>query len=96
MKKNIEISPNIEALFGIHDENLRLLAHAAVDEDFARLVDNALDEVGKTLSSLARFGLFEEAHVAAIAARASVVPESDAGAALSSAAVIFEAVPEVL
>jgi 3-hydroxybutyryl-CoA dehydrogenase len=65
-------------------------------EDFARLAASAQDEIGKTLRSLARFGLFDEAHVAAIAARVSLVAQSDAGAALSSAAVIFEGVPEVL
>jgi 3-hydroxybutyryl-CoA dehydrogenase len=64
--------------------------------EFARLAASAQDEIGQTLRSLARFGLFDEAHVAAITARATVVPESDAGAALSSAAVIFEAVPELL
>jgi 3-hydroxybutyryl-CoA dehydrogenase len=65
-------------------------------DDFDRLAASALDEVGKTLSSLARLGLFDEAHVAAIARRVTVVAESGAGAALSSSAVIFEAVPELL
>jgi 3-hydroxybutyryl-CoA dehydrogenase len=53
-------------------------------------------EVHATLSSLASFGLFEERHVAAIAGRVTVVPEGAATSALSSAAVIFEGVPEVL
>ena len=53
-------------------------------------------EVRATLSSLASFGLFDERHVAAIAGRVAVVPESAAPSALSSAAVIFEGVPEVL
>ena len=65
-------------------------------DDFDRLAADALDEVGRTLSSLARLGLFDEAHVAAIARRVTAVAEGDAGAALSSAAVIFEAVPELL
>jgi 3-hydroxybutyryl-CoA dehydrogenase len=65
-------------------------------EDFQHLAASAQDEIGQTLRSLARFGLFDEAHVAAIADRAAVVAQSDAGAALSCAAVIFEAVPEVL
>ena len=54
------------------------------------------EEVRATLSSLASFGLFDERHVAAIAGRVAVVPESAAPSALSSAAVIFEGVPEVL
>jgi 3-hydroxybutyryl-CoA dehydrogenase len=65
-------------------------------QDFARLAASAQEEVRKTLSSLASFGLFDETHVAAIAGRVAVVPQGDAGAALSCAAVIFEAVPEVL
>ena len=65
-------------------------------QDFERLAASAKEEVRNTLSSLARFGLFDEAHVAAIAARVTVVAQCDAGAALSSAAVIFEGVPEVL
>jgi 3-hydroxybutyryl-CoA dehydrogenase len=65
-------------------------------QDFERLAASAKEEVRNTLSSLARFGLFDEAHVTAIAARVTVVAQSDAGAALSSAAVIFEGVPEVL
>ena len=65
-------------------------------DDFDRLAANVLDEVGRTLSSLARLGLFDEAHGAAIARRVTVVAESGAGAALSSSAVIFEAVPELL
>jgi 3-hydroxybutyryl-CoA dehydrogenase len=62
---------------------------------FDRLAADVGDEIGRMLSSLARLGLFDEAHVAAIAGRVSVVPESGAGAALLPATVIFEAVPEV-
>ena len=64
--------------------------------DFDKLADAVLSEVKRTLASLARLGLFDEAVVAAIAARVSVIPESGAGAALSSADVVFEGVPEVL
>jgi 3-hydroxybutyryl-CoA dehydrogenase len=64
--------------------------------DFERLAATAQEEVCKTLTNLARFGLFDETHVPAIARRATVVSQSDAGAALSSAGVIFEGVPEVL
>jgi 3-hydroxybutyryl-CoA dehydrogenase len=62
----------------------------------ARLAAEAMEEVRDTLASLARLGLFDESKVAAIAARVTVVPELDAQAALSSAPVIFEGLPEVL
>jgi 3-hydroxybutyryl-CoA dehydrogenase len=64
--------------------------------DFERLADAAREEVRTTLANLARFGLFDESAVDRIALRVSVVPERDAQRALSSAAVIFEGVPEVL
>jgi 3-hydroxybutyryl-CoA dehydrogenase len=63
---------------------------------FAKLADEALSEVRKTLMSLSRFGLMTASDVDAIMSRVSVVPETDAGLALSTAAVIFEGVPEVL
>src|SRR5262249_52864623 len=53
-------------------------------------------EVRNVLATLASFGLFDAAHVDRIAARVSVVPERAAQAALSSAGIIFEGVPEVL
>jgi 3-hydroxybutyryl-CoA dehydrogenase len=66
------------------------------DGAFEALSDDALGEVGKTLRLLAQFGLFDEAAVDRIAARVSVVPQAAAEAALSSASIIFEGVPEVL
>ncbi len=66
------------------------------DAAFARLAAEAIDEVRATLASLAGCGLFDADKVDAIAARVAVVPEADAGAALSSASVIFEGIPEVL
>jgi 3-hydroxybutyryl-CoA dehydrogenase len=63
---------------------------------FAKLAGEAMDEVRGTLATLARFGLFDESKVDMIAARVTVVPEQNAPSALSSAAVIFEGVPEVL
>src|SRR4029077_4568553 len=63
---------------------------------FERLAARVQEEVRAPLPSLARFGLFDEHYVAAIAGRVAVVPESAAPSALSSAAVIFEGVPEVL
>ena len=64
--------------------------------DFEHLAAGVQEEVRATLSSLASFGLFEERHVTAIAGRVAVVSTSAAPSALSSAAVIFEGVPEVL
>src|SRR5262245_21065187 len=63
---------------------------------FARLSADALGEVRNVLGTLASFGLFDPAHVDALMTRVSVVRESDAQATLSSAAIIFEGVPEVL
>ena len=63
---------------------------------FTTLAAEAMDEVRGTLTSLARCGLFDESNVGTIAARVTVVPEADAGAALSSAFAIFEGIPEVL
>jgi 3-hydroxybutyryl-CoA dehydrogenase len=64
--------------------------------DFERLADDARQEIRRTFASLAGFGLFAESAVDALAGRVSVVPAVDAGAASSSAEVIFEGVPEVL
>jgi len=65
-------------------------------EDFQRCRSQTLDEVCRTLASLASIGLFALTAVDAIAARVRVVPQAEATAALSAAAVIFEGVPEVL
>jgi 3-hydroxybutyryl-CoA dehydrogenase len=66
------------------------------DAAFRKLSDDALAEVRNVLATFASFGLFDPAHVERIAARVTVVPERDAQAALSSAGIIFEGVPEVL
>ena len=64
--------------------------------DFDKLASEVLGEVKRTLQSLARLGLFDAALVDTIAGRVAAVPESEAAAALYSADVIFEGVPEVL
>ena len=69
---------------------------ARAAEHFARLEADALDEVRKTLASLAQLGLLTEADVDPLIARVSVAPESHSGAALSDAGIVFEGVPEVL
>ena len=63
---------------------------------FEKLAGDALAEVRNVLGTLASFGLFDPAHVDALMTRVSVARESEAQAALSSAAIIFEGVPEVL
>ena len=66
------------------------------DAAFAKLADDARGEVRNVLATLAGFGLFEPAAVETLMARVSVAPERDAQAALSSASIVFEGVPEVL
>ena len=45
---------------------------------------------------MARFGLLKPDDIDTLMTRVRIVPEADAGAALSAAAIIFEGVPEVL
>jgi 3-hydroxybutyryl-CoA dehydrogenase len=56
----------------------------------------ALDEVRKTLASLARLGLMRDADTQAIMARVAVVPAKGTSAALAAAGLVFEGVPEVV
>ena len=65
-------------------------------DDFQRCRAQALNEVRQTLANLAELGLFAATAVDTIAARVTVVAQADAAVALSSAAVIFEGVPEVI
>lgn len=65
------------------------------DAGYAQVAEEALAEVRTTLATLAGFGLFAPDAVDRIAARVSVLRESDAERALRDAAVIFEGVPEV-
>jgi 3-hydroxybutyryl-CoA dehydrogenase len=65
-------------------------------DKFAALETDALGEIRKTFASMARFGLLAAGDVETLMDRVSIVPEADAGAALSGAAIIFEGVPEVL
>jgi 3-hydroxybutyryl-CoA dehydrogenase len=64
-------------------------------EAFAALAEAATAEIAATLRSLSAIGLFDAAHVAAIAARVRVVAAAEAGPALRAAEVIFEGVPEI-
>jgi 3-hydroxybutyryl-CoA dehydrogenase len=65
-------------------------------EPFARLQAEALDEVEKTLLSLARFGLLTDVEAQTVIARVSVVPASRSVDALAGAGIVFEGVPEVV
>ena len=64
--------------------------------DFARLREEAIEEIRGTLRTLARFGLFAPTMVEAIVARVRVLPMTGSTAAFAKAAIIFEGVPEVL
>jgi 3-hydroxybutyryl-CoA dehydrogenase len=65
-------------------------------DKFKALELEALGEVRKTFASMARFGMLTEADIDTLMARVRIVPEAGAGDALSSSAIIFEGVPEVL
>jgi 3-hydroxybutyryl-CoA dehydrogenase len=64
--------------------------------EFAILAEAALGEIAATFGTLSRLGLMEAAVIPTLLARVSVVSRPDADAALGSAAVIFEGVPEML
>jgi 3-hydroxybutyryl-CoA dehydrogenase len=63
-------------------------------DDFVVLQTEALTEVRKTLTSLARFGLLTEQDTDAVAARIAVVAAKDMGPKLAGAGMVFEGVPE--
>jgi 3-hydroxybutyryl-CoA dehydrogenase len=65
-------------------------------EQFARLQADALDEVGKTLASLSRFGLLTDDDAKTVIARVSVVSANDGTVALGRAGIVFEGVPELV
>ena len=63
---------------------------------FAQLATDTLAEVSDTLTSLAALGLFDEKQAERLGRRVKVLPEAAVQQELSSAAVIFEGLPEVL
>jgi 3-hydroxybutyryl-CoA dehydrogenase len=69
---------------------------ARPEEQFAALEAEALGEVGKTLASLARFGLLTEKDAGVVISRVSVVSGQNMAAALAGAGIVFEGVPEVV
>jgi 3-hydroxybutyryl-CoA dehydrogenase len=64
--------------------------------DFARLADDVTTEVRATLADLAALGLFAASAIDKVAARVRVADEAQAASTLTSAAIIFEGVPEVI
>jgi len=86
----------IAVVFAYAGHDVALVDFKARDDAaFKKLSDEALGEVRNTLATLASFDLFDAAAIETLTARVCVVAEKDAQAALSSASVIFEAVPEV-
>ena len=63
---------------------------------FDKLAADALTEIRATLQTLARVGMLSDDAVDPVLARVRIVSETDAGAALRNAAIIFEGVPEVV
>jgi 3-hydroxybutyryl-CoA dehydrogenase len=87
----------IAVVFAYAGHDVTLVDFKARDDAaFRRLADEARGEVRSVLATLASFGLFDPGAVETLMKRVSVVPEHEAQATLSSAAVIFEGVPEVL
>jgi 3-hydroxybutyryl-CoA dehydrogenase len=65
-------------------------------EGFATLKADALGEIGKTLASLARFGLLSGNEAESIIAKVTVVHSQDMAVTLADAGIVFEGVPEVV
>jgi 3-hydroxybutyryl-CoA dehydrogenase len=65
-------------------------------ERFEKLSNEALGDIRKTFESLGRLNGLSAADIDTLVTRIRVVPEADAGDALSQAAVIFEGVPELV
>ena len=87
----------IAVVFAYAGHEVALVDFKTRDEAaFEKLSNDVLNEVRNVLGTLAGFGLFDPAAVETLMTRVSVVPEAKAEAALSSASIIFEGVPELL
>ena len=64
-------------------------------EAFAKLREEALDEIRTALASIAALGAFKVDAVPQIMERVSIVPRGEAAAGLAGARIVFEGVPEV-
>jgi 3-hydroxybutyryl-CoA dehydrogenase len=65
-------------------------------EQFTALEAETQGEVGKSLRSMARFGLLTDEDADTIIARVTVVPARDLADAISDAGMVFEGVPEIV
>ncbi|MBN7777424.1 3-hydroxybutyryl-CoA dehydrogenase [Nitratireductor aquimarinus] len=75
---------------------VRLIDAKERDADaFAKLRDEALDEIRTALASIAALGAFRVDAVPQIMDRVSIVPRGEAAAGLAGARIVFEGVPEV-
>ncbi|MHA7885260.1 3-hydroxybutyryl-CoA dehydrogenase [Nitratireductor rhodophyticola] len=75
---------------------VRLIDAKERDADaFAKLRDEALDEIRTALASIAALGAFKVDAVPQIMERVSIVPRGEAAGGLSGARIVFEGVPEV-
>jgi 3-hydroxybutyryl-CoA dehydrogenase len=87
----------IAVAFAYAGHNVTLIdVKARSAEEFASLQAEALGEIRRTLSSLARFGLLRDHDAEAVIARISVWPAETMAAGLSRAGIVFEGVPEVV
>jgi 3-hydroxybutyryl-CoA dehydrogenase len=87
----------IAVVFAYAGHGVRILdVKAREGAAYAETAAAVIAEVRRTLASLADFGLFAPAAVDDIAGLVSVAQEEQAAATLAEAAVVFEAVPEVL
>jgi 3-hydroxybutyryl-CoA dehydrogenase len=87
----------IAVAFAYAGHRVRLVdVKARSPEQFAKLETETLDEVRKTLASLARFKLLGEGDASAIVARVSVTPAQEMATALADTEILFEGVPEVV
>ncbi|WP_420962690.1 3-hydroxybutyryl-CoA dehydrogenase [Brucella sp. IR073] len=66
------------------------------EDDFRTLKAGALNGIRGVLSNLSGFGMFDAARIDTIMSRVGIVSRQEAKDALSSAALIIEALPEVL
>jgi len=87
----------IAVVFAYAGHGVRILDVKAREETaYAETAAAVIAEVRRTLASLADFGLFAAAAVDDIAGLVSVAQEGQAAVTMAEAAVVFEAVPEVL
>jgi 3-hydroxybutyryl-CoA dehydrogenase len=87
----------IAVVFAYAGHQVSILDVKAREEDaHAEQAAAAIAEVRNILATFADFGLLPAAAVDSVLSRVSVASERDAVAALGQAAVVFEAVPEVL